>query len=53
MKQLPPLATTYFSGEEQTSEIVRRSQRVAGGVLPHVALFHTTSLEDIIATLDD
>ncbi len=53
LKQLPPLATTYFSGEEQTSEIVRRSQRVAGGVLPHVALFHTTSLEDIIATLDD
>ena len=53
LKQILSLQIAYFSGEEQVSEIARRAERVSDWLYPETALFHTTSLEDIIATLDD
>lgn len=49
MKSLP---ISYFSGEEQTAEITRRAERVIQNLDWNTSLFHTTSLEDIIATLE-
>ena len=51
IKQVEQLKTWYFSGEEQIGEIARRGERVSGWISSNTALFHTTSLEDIIATL--
>lgn len=50
LHQLPNNFTiSYFSGEEQENEIVRRSQRV-GVENIDISIYHTTSLEDIILT---
>ena len=53
MQQLPQgVSVSYFSGEEQANEIVRRSERVQT-TLQNMAVYHTMSLEDIIATAEE
>ena len=52
IKQLRSIPIAYFSGEEQVWEISRRASRVSEWLYPETALYHTTSLEDIIATIE-
>lgn len=42
----------YFSGEEQANEVVRRAERI-GVENERIAVYHTTSLEDILATAQE
>lgn len=52
MQQLELPSVVYFSWEEQANEIIRRQQRVCQKTLDNLTIYHTTSLEDMIATLD-
>ncbi len=52
LEQISLPSVVYFSGEEQANEIIRRQQRVCNAVLENVSIYHTTSLEDMLATLD-
>ncbi|MEI7477550.1 MAG: hypothetical protein WCJ81_03355 [bacterium] len=45
-------AVAYFSGEEQIQQVSARYERLFKKH-PDFGMFHTTSLEDVIATLQE
>ena len=42
----------YFSGEENSDQVLERIQRIQGSSSPTIDVYHTTTLEDILQTTD-